>query len=228
MYKKILKFFKLVRIYYDPKYAENVANKYWQNTTITHGNMSKDSFDFYYKELKKIINPKTTDIILDYGGGNGEIAHRFKQDGYKIDHYDISYIMQENARKLFLLSSLNENELKSKKEYYDIILFNNGFFYIHPKNQEKVLRLLYDLLKVNGKLFITDTPDYEKRKIINGEKQIFLYMIITKFFPVYQIDLSGFWIKDKDIKKKAFNIGFKEVKKIDSWCDYRSHWILEK
>ncbi|MBP8017160.1 hypothetical protein KAZ01_04080 [Candidatus Gracilibacteria bacterium] len=53
-------------------------------------------------------------------------------------------------------------------------------------------------------------------------------MIITKFFPVYDINFCGFWIKDKDIKKKALNIGFKEVKKIDSWRGYRSNWILGK
>ncbi|MBP8017159.1 methyltransferase domain-containing protein, partial [Candidatus Gracilibacteria bacterium] len=128
---------------------------------------------FYYKELKKIINPRLGDVVLDYGGRNGEIAWRFKRDGYKIEHYDISKLMRENAKKLFSLNTLNENELKSKKEYYDIILFNNGFLFIHSKNQEKELKLLYELLKISGKLFITDTPDYEKREIANGKKQYF-------------------------------------------------------
>ncbi len=219
---------KLANLSYSPSFAEKIANEYWQKTTVTHGDMSDAQFDFYYRELKKILNPEINDIILDYGGGNGEIAWRFKRDGYKIDHYDLSRVMRENARKVYFLNSLEENELEVKKGYYDKILVNNCFFYFHLKKHNEVLELLYSLLKTEGRLFITDTPDYEKRRFANGYVQGLLYMIITMVFPVYQPDLAGFWIKHKDLEMKALRIGFKTIKRMDSYCNYRSHWILEK
>jgi ubiquinone/menaquinone biosynthesis C-methylase UbiE len=223
--KKIKKLIDMINIVYSPKYAIKVANEYWQNTCITHGTMDEKSFDFYYRELKKIINPDNQDLILDYGGGNGEIAYRFKKDGFKIEHHDILLKMRENARKKYNLISLDDNELKRKNNFYSKILFHNAFFYIHPKKQKEVLKFLYTLLNENGKLFITDTPDFDKRKFANDN---FLYLLITKFFPVYQIDLAGFYIKHTNLKKMALEVRFKKVTKIDSWANYRSHWILEK
>ena len=55
-----------------------------------------------------------------------------------------------------------------------------------------------------------------------------IYLFLTGIFPVYQIDLAGFYIKDKLLKNIAKQVGFKKVTKLDSWCNYRSHWILEK
>jgi ubiquinone/menaquinone biosynthesis C-methylase UbiE len=225
MVNKFKNVLKMIKIYLSPSFAEKVANEYWQNTTITHGRMDEDIFDFFYNELKKIIVPSREDLILDYGGGNGEIAYRFKKDGFKIEHYDISLKMRENARKKYNLISLDDNELKRKNNFYSKILFHNAFFYIHPKKQKEVLKFLYTLLNENGKLFITDTPDFDKRKFVNDN---FLYLLITKFFPVYQIDLAGFYIKHTNLKKMALEVRFKKVTKIDSWANYRSHWILEK
>jgi len=188
--------------------------------------MCEENFDFYYNELLKIIKPIKNDRILDYGGGNGEIAYRFKKDGFKIYHCNLSKKMVENAKKFGLKSCKCEdiNQLKEEGEY-KIIIFNNGFFYIHPKGQKFILEKLYFLLEEGGKLYITDTPDYEKRQYILGKK---MYILITKFIPVYQVDLAGFFIKSKDLEKLAMNTGFKNVRNLNSWNKYRSHWILEK
>jgi len=59
---------KMIKIYLSPNYAMKVANDYWQSTDVTHRDMSDEEFDFYYEELKKIINPKKDEVILDYGG----------------------------------------------------------------------------------------------------------------------------------------------------------------
>jgi len=215
----------MLAISLSPKFANKIANEFWQKTIITHGSMREENFDFYYNELLKIINPSKKDKILDYGGGNGEIAYRFKKQGFKIYHCDINDKMVNNAKKLGL-RSCNCNNIKQLKEWgnFKIIIFNNAFFYIHPKNQKFILKVLLSLLENEGKIYITDTPDYDKRQYVLNK----VLYLITTFFPVYQIDSAGFFIKDKDLRKLAMNIGFKRIRKLNSWNNYRSHWILEK
>ena len=219
--KKLNKLIKMIRVNYSPSYAMKVANEYWQNTDTTHSTMSEEQFDFYYKEIVKLVKPIQDNRILDYGGGNGEIAYRFKNDGYKIFHCDLSKKMVSNAKENFKLDSC---ECKGIEGKFDMIIFHNAFFYVHPKLQKKVLLDLYNKLSKDGKLFITDTPDFDKRYNLKISK---LMNFITYLFPVYQIDLAGFFVKDNVLKKFAEEIGF-NIEKQDSWGDYRSHWILSK
>jgi len=212
----------MARITYSSKYAMKKANDYWQSTTITHTSMEQKDFERYYFELIKIMLPNRSDKILDYGGGNGEIASLFKKDNFNIAHCDISVDMVHNAQKRYSLESCECNKIKLKK--YNKILFHNAFFYVHPKLMKETLDILYGLLEENGKLYITDTPDFDKRDNLDLNK---LHMLITHFLPVYQVPLSGFFIKNTTIISISKEIGFR-VKKIDSWCNYRSHWILTK
>jgi len=223
MIRKFQSLYKMIRITFDSRYAMKVANDYWQNTTITHGSMKEEEFDFYYKEIKKILKPTKEDKILDYGGGNGEIAYRFLQDGYNIMHCDLSEKMVKVAQKRYGLNSCKCDELTSIK--FTKILFNNGFFYIHPKKIDAFLQKIYQHLEYDGILYITDTPDFDKRKDLNMNK---LYYFFSYLFPVYQIDLAGFFVKDKELRKIAKKMGFEIEEKLDSWCSYRSHWILRK
>jgi len=222
MIRKLKLLIKMVLIYLSPTYAMKTSNKYWQNTTKTHGSMDERQFDFYYSQLKELINPKLTDKILDYGGGNGEIAYRFKKEGYNIYHCDISKIMVKNAIEKFGLDSCECKDIEGK---YDIILMNNAYFYVHPKLAEDLLRKFYLLLNENGKVYITDTPDFEKRYLLSKNP---LYLIVTYCIPVYQPELAGFFVKDSDIRKLAKRTGFIVKDKLDSWANYRIHWILEK
>jgi len=222
MIGKLKTLIKMALVYFSPTYAMKASNKYWQNTTKTHGSMDEKEFDFYYSQLKKIINPKLTDKLLDYGGGNGEIAYRFKKEGYNIYHCDISKIMVKNAIEKFGLDSCECKDIEGK---YDIILMNGVFLCIHPKLTENLLRKLYSLLNENGKVYLTDNPDFEKRHLISKNP---LYLIVTYFFPVYSTEFIGFFVKDSDIRKLAKRTGFIVKDKLDSWANYRSHWILEK
>ena len=215
------KLLKLVRISLSSTYAMKVANDYWQNTTLTHTAMGEERFDFYYNQLLKIIKPDKKDRILDYGGGGGEIAWRFKRDGFHIAHCDISERMIEKAREKYGLESCKCDNVVGR---FDIIVFHNGFFYVHPKLQRNVLLRLFDLIRNGGRLYITDTPDFDKRGLVTNSKRGY---ILTALFPVYQVDLAGFFVKHKAVVKYAREIGF-SVEKIDSWANYRSHWILTK
>jgi cyclopropane fatty-acyl-phospholipid synthase-like methyltransferase len=213
---------QMARITYSSKYAMKIANQYWQSTTITHTSMEESEFDFYYQKILKILLPKKNENILDYGGGNGEIAFRFQNDGFTVEHCDISNKMVQNAISKYNLKSSVCSEFKNQE--YNKILFHNAFFYVHPSLAEKLLVKLHLKLVCGGKLYITDTPDFEKRTNLGLNK---LHIFFTFLFPVYQITMSGFYIKNSDLCNLGKKIGFK-VEKSDSWCSYRSHWILTK
>jgi len=135
--------------------------------------------------------------------------------------------MVDNAKHKFNLKSCECYKINKK---YDFIIFHNAFFYVHPKKQRGILKKLFVSLNDGGKLYITDTPDFDKRvnSFRGGGCMKRIYLFLTGIFPVYQIDLAGFYIKDKLLKNIAKQVGFKKVTKLDSWCNYRSHWILEK
>jgi len=222
MKNKILSIIKMIRITYSSNYSMRVADNYWQNTDITHTSMDESQFDFYYQKIIEIMKPSKNEYILDYGGGNGEIAYRFKKDGFNIKHCDLSLQMVNNAISKYNLDSSICKELD--KSTYHKILFHNAFFYIHPTLIESFLNEIYDKLKDDGCLYLTDTIDFDKRKYLGHGK---IYMYLTKLFPVCQIQLAGFFVKNSQLEFLAKKIGF-SIEKYDSWGNYRSHWILTK
>ena len=164
MLRIINDFISFVRINHSPSYAMKVANNFWSNTLVTHGSMDDSQFNFFFNHLKDIIvlNPKLT--YLDFGGGNGEIASKFNNEGYSFDHCDISKEMVKNAMNTYNLNSCECKNLDNNKKY-DAILIHNVIFYIHPKLLNQHLLSLNKLLNAKGKIYITDTPDYDKRHI---------------------------------------------------------------
>jgi 2-polyprenyl-3-methyl-5-hydroxy-6-metoxy-1,4-benzoquinol methylase len=141
--KYLRKFLKCFLITISPSFAMNSARKYWISTSKTHGNLNEEEFNFYFLKLKEILSPRKNEKILDFGGGNGEIAYRFKLEGFNIEHYDISLKMREKAKTLYGLYSLSDEELPNRKYYYDKILVNNVFFYIHPKKTTKFFKFIF-------------------------------------------------------------------------------------
>ena len=222
MVNKVKTLLKMVNITCSSSYAMQVANEYWQNTTVTHTSMNEVEFDDYYQKIFELLNPNKDNTILDYGGGNGEIAFRFQQKGYEVEHCDISKEMVSNAINQYGLKSSICSKLKD--DTYNKILFHNAFFYVHPSLVEALLKNMHSSLLDNGQLYITDTPDFDKRENLNLNK---VHMFFTKLFPVYQVNMSGFYVEHKKLEALAQKIGFK-IEKFDSWCNYRSHWILTK
>jgi len=126
MIRKLETIIKMIKVRYLSAYAMEVANHYWQHTSKTHGSMDKENFDFYYNGLFEILNPKKDDLILDYAGRSGEIAFRFKHNGFLMEHCDLSKVIVGNARNIYNLKSFVCKDLHNKQ--YDKILFNNAFF----------------------------------------------------------------------------------------------------
>jgi hypothetical protein len=130
--------------------------------------------------------------------------------------------MVDTAINKYKLDSYTCKELD--KTLYHKILFHNAFFYIHPTLIEKFLLKIYSKLVDGGSLYLTDTIDFDKRKNLGHGKA---YIYLTKLFPVCQIQLAGFFVKNSQLEYLSKKIGF-TIKKYDSWGNYRSHWILTK
>jgi len=207
-----------------PSYSKKVAFNYWNKCSLTHSDMSENIFQYYFEQIKNIILPSKNHSILDYGCGFGEISLFFYNEGYCIECCDISSTCIEKTKKLGLKAFMC-NELNNHTNKYDIIFINNAFFYIHPLHRKKTLKTLYNKLAPLGRLYIFDEPDYLKREHLNMSKIKYLF---TSIFPVYQHELAGFFNNPYKMQRTGLACGFKKTDVMDSWCNYRSHFIFYK
>ncbi len=211
-----------------PEFASKVAKEYWSKCAKTHGDMSSEAFEFYYKNILKIMEPTEDDIILDAGCGGGELTYLFHKDGFNIKGFDSSKHLVSMAKdkfgdNLFYVDDLVNMTYKNGR--FTKIFLNNCFFYVHPKYYSIVLKNLYDITCDNGAVYLFDDPDYSKR---NEWYKRHFPNILSFFLPIYDPYMAGFWVKTKYVERAALNIGFSKVLKIDSWAYYRSHHVLLK
>ena len=211
-----------------PEFALKVAKEYWANCAKTHGDTSSEAFEFYYKNILKIMEPTADDIILDAGCGGGELTYLFHKDGFNAKGFDSSEHLISMAKAKFGCDLFYVDDLVNmtdKKGGFTKIFLNNCFFYVHPKYYNTVLKNLYDITYDNGAVYLFDDPDYSKR---NEWYKRHFPNILSFFLPIYDPYMAGFWVKTKYVERAALNIGFSKVLKIDSWAYYRSHHVLLK
>jgi len=214
-----------MRIVLFPKYADRVVRNYWNNTSQTHYDMNEFHFDFYYHEILNVIRPEHNEKIFDYACGGGQISYRFKKDGYNIECCEISELLIKYCKENFKIDCLTIDQFFTNSSRYNVIFINNAFFYIHPRKRKKFLKSINSKLTEHGKLYILDEPDLDKLKYLKIHKLIQLGL---KIFPVYQIELAGFFNNTRKTKLLAKKCGFSNINIIDSWTPYRSHIILQK
>ena len=198
-------------------YHRDITERYWANTTVTHGDMSKCNFDFYADELRKLIGvPNSPCRVLDYGGGGGEIAFRLNAEGFSVDVAEFS----DNFRELIQQKNLKWIEANSLPSLeYDIVIANNCLFYVHPSKLVYEIHRILKSLKVGGSFFITDTPTIGKIGFLTDSYKLQVLFMVTK---VFQPDSGGFFMNTDDLHKHFSCIEY------DSWCSYRSHFKLLK
>lgn len=215
--------------------ASNVAKTYWASCDKTHTKLTWESFKLFYIPIKDLMNPERADTILDAGCGSGEITYLFHSEGYNIKGFDSSPLLISKAKNRFGDSLYYIDDLfnlSHKNEKFSKILINNTFLYVHPACYDLVLKNIYAITADGGTVYLCDNPDYSKRKLWypkNGNDiRASLSYNLSTFFPVYYPDMAAFWIKDADIRKMALKVGFSRIVRLDSWANYRSHYILYK
>jgi len=230
---------KTALVYLSPSYARGVAEKYWILHDEKYRELRAKQFEdgtIYdiYRKILKIMNPKKDVSILDAGCGSGELVYYFYNDGYNIRGFDVSPKAVKMANKLIGKELCYVDDflsLKDRTKSYDIVYIYNSLFYIHPKHLKIVFKNFYDILNDGGKLYIFDVPDFRKRRKWYGTHKWYKRLVlnsVTTLFPVYHPYSAAFWIKDNHIIKNAYECGFRDIIKFDSWSYYRSHYVLHK
>ncbi|MEN9664301.1 MAG: hypothetical protein RLZZ326_664 [Planctomycetota bacterium] len=214
--------YELSRISYSPSHAEKVAFQYWSTATETHGDMSESSFDFFFEKIRDTMKPRLDDRILDYGCGSGEILHRFVDAGFNAEGCETSPGMVERTRQAGLRCGSCDEVLRGGRQF-DAVFANGVFLFVHPARWEQVLRALRKLITPNGSLYLFDNPDLTKRHQLGmGRKR----MLLTSFLPIYQPQMAAFFIHPRKLERAAHRAGFGSFAILDSWCDYRTHFIM--
>lgn len=93
-------------------------------------------------------------LILDLGCGEGILCERMYNESYKefvgMD-FSSESIKQANAKQLhkaeFKVADLHYFKPERK---YDVIVFNEAFYYVHASEKARVLQLMMDALTENG------------------------------------------------------------------------------
>ena len=99
------------------------------------------------------------------------------------------------------------NRGESQKIKHSRIYSNNCMFYIHPKKYSIFLKNIYEILSDRGKYYAFNEPDFATRtlwyKNVSGSIKGMGLSVFSKLSPLYSINESGFWIKEKDLAKIA-------------------------
>jgi len=125
------------------------------------------------------------DLVLDAACGTGEVAFLFHQNEIDIKGCDFLDQLIPKAKSRFPDIDFFVDDLMALKsrdlEYVKILINNAIFIFIHLLT--KCFRSLYSALKENGKVYLFDWSDFDKRHKIYNKRILYN---ITYFLPVYQ------------------------------------------
>ena len=168
----------------------------------------------YYKHITAKFCSKVNGKILDAGCGNGFITKFIFLKNSNVLGVDISQKMIEEARRKYpkiKFQKMNMTKLALKDASFDGIFCFQSFEHIPPKQQKRVLKEFFRVLKQGGILmFNTNNRFYPKR---------FLLALLNKIkYPLAkfgEIDVDGkpqtyrYLSTFPELKKKLEKIGFK-------------------
>ena len=177
-------------------------------------NILKDTI--YYEKITARFCSKVKGNILDAACGNGFITNYIFQKNSRVIGIDLSQGMIHEAKKRYpkiKFQKMDMMQLNFKDNSFDGIFCFQAFEHIPPKQQERVLREFFRVLKEGGVLlFNTNNRSYPKR---------FLLAIINKIkYPKAkfgEINIGGktqtyrYLSTFPELKKKLKKIGFKII-----------------
>ena len=137
-------------------------------------------FSLYkFEEIKRALNLNGSEVIVDMGGGTGQLGE------YLMDSCNLIYILDESDK---MLSKVKVNEkiipvqgealstgFESKS--IDVVILSDVFH--HIENQGKLLEEIGRILKRDGKLLIMD---FEKKHFRTKLLILFEYLLFGKLY----------------------------------------------
>ena len=204
-------------------------DKYYQNENATYEKHYEDiELSYFYNKveqknyvIKKIINQKNHQSILDIGCGEGFTLGYYKEKGWNITGVNFSNfgIKTNNPQLLpFLIQGdiFDEvNKLVKNNKKYDVVWLDNVLEHvIDPKN---LIQQCYNLTNNGGVLVVEVPNDYSdfQRILLHSKK------ITKKYWEAFPDHLSYF--SNKSLRNLCKSIGWETVKIIS---DFPIEWFL--
>jgi len=198
-----------------------------------------------YKLIEKKQNELKKEIFIDVGGGNGYVSYFLQKKGLNVLLLEPGEKGVFNAKKRgvnnIICGTIQDIELTEEK------IGAVGIFDVleHIENDERFLKDINDILKTNGKLYITvpsfsflwSNEDkeaghyrrYTKKDIINKlNKTGYKINYISYFFSYLVLPIFLFRTIPSLILKNKKNNASKEHNKKSRIIDYFSNWELKK
>ena len=140
------------------------TNEFWNKVYQEHKDapwLTDVSANFFINEVKNYIDFSKTNIILDYGCGNGKIGIHFLQEGMPVEFADtsdeqIDKLNEQFEGKVPTYAVSYPKEISNK---YDYIICCSVLHHINPDFWETFLNQFYNLLNPNGRLLITGADE---------------------------------------------------------------------
>lgn len=147
-------------------------NKNWKDKWINKNKWPESQFA---KRVYVFIKNKKIRTLLDIGCGGGRDSEYFSRRGLKVTAVDV-IVSEQQQEKLksnniqFIKSDIRN--IKIKDNSFDVIYAHLSLHYFNNKTTDKILNILYKILKPGGYIFIkcksTDDPLFGKGKMIEN------------------------------------------------------------
>jgi 2-polyprenyl-3-methyl-5-hydroxy-6-metoxy-1,4-benzoquinol methylase len=154
--------------------------------------------------------------ILDVGAGTGRDAAWLAAHGHTVFAAEPSSGMRRIARSLHPMDNITWSdaalpELRSdnyQRGMFDVVLMNAVWMHVDPEDREAALRRLYELLKVDGRLYVSMRigPDENKRGFFPVNSSEFVVLAEQVGFSVVQRQTSDDLLKRNDVHWESFEL----------------------
>lgn len=149
--------------------------------------ITKEEF-FIAEQIKKIINIKDADTILDVGCADGNLSKALTNNSSNITFLDVDEF-DFSPQEKFIRSSFEEVELGEK---FDFILSSHVWGHFYRNNTfDFCFNKALDLLKENGKLIVVHNSNKDfTGKLIEFSKMIFDQIEFDVFLDEFLGDVN--------------------------------------
>lgn len=210
----------------NPEWFENwFDSKYYH---ILYGDRDSSEAELFMSNLVSYLNPPPGSKIHDLACGKGRHSVFLNKKGFEVTGTDlssesISYARQfENAGLSFFESDMRQG---IRVNYFDYVfnLFTSFGYFESPKDNEAVVKGVFDSLKKNG-VFVLDYMNSEKvcktmREESSKEAGGILFRIKKHLF-------SGCFVKDISFRDAGKEFLFQERVKAFSRADFEKLFTL--
>ncbi len=218
--------------------------KYWNKNALLNldneiKQVQRKDYDSTLQTVDRIVKTlhiTTSDTVLDLCCGNGIITQQISKKANKIVGVDQSEVLinvalnKHNGHNVrYFVGNCLEDTILFKSNKFDKIYLQFSFQYFTKINEgEKVIKQMLKLLNPNGKIFIGDIPNYEKKAIFYNTPIKKIRLLKDTVFNKNQ--MGKFW-KVSEIDSICKKLGVKgsyiEQPKQLPYAHYRFDYLIE-